>query len=539
MHHDRSRLSVGRGSSKNARAMRTADGDAVGPLPLPFEFFLNIWGASPAASDRAVRRSRKKRVRRDRRSLVAAPLIDISQVAHVVTTMTDFRNDYAPLPMQLTNLWDDPSLERSDTEPDAIMSPIHSADGADTTSGEDDESSFASSMSAVFRPSPAAGELLQRGQPAHAVEVIYPTAADATEASGGAQLTKIKPAADPQVAAPRALKDGGVVFSTAFLEPMDWTWAVKFLLALHEPVRHALFVMDCFLEHCHAQYAQLEQQQQPLAAAAPVPALGRRRHGRSAPSAAATATALALETHVADFFTWFKTCFVEFLRCQHELKTNVLLPLVSLKVDAKREVLDRYREVFQLVEQMQQLERALCVTRGACSRSAWLRRLDVLRREIRTLHTALLAALALEDRVLQPALSNTFTEHTFFRYVMPRVFRSIRAKRVVVPWVVERSKIWGGDREHASMLSLLPFSAKLLYRKIWRPFFVSNVAVAMKKLLDVGDGASASASASASAFGNASAAGAASFSVDGTCANRRASPAAGGSERREEMCGIQ
>lgn len=505
------------------------------PPDAPFEFFLNIWASSPPASPPASVRGpsasagRKKRVRRDRRALVAAPLIDISQVAHVVTTMTDFRNDYAPLPMQVTNLWDDPALDLgtdpADTSAASIMSPIHSKSGrsdGDVSTSEEDASE-ASGVSAAFRPAPA------RLQPdGRAAQVVYPTA-DAGEASGasGAQLAKIKPAdaaaGAATGAAPRALKDGGVVFSAAFAEPLDWTWAVRFLLALHEPVRHALFVMDRFLDRCYVQYEQLEA----------APGVQRRRPGPGAVPKGVPAAA-ALEAHVADFFAWFKTCFVEFVRGQHELKTRVLLPLLSLKADAKRDVLDRYREAFQLVEQAQQLERALCVSRGACSRTAWLRRLDVLRREVRTLRASLLAALALEDRVLQPALSNTFTEHTFVRYVLPRVFRAVRAKRVLVPWVVERAKIWGGDREHASLLAMLPFSARLLYRKIWRPFFVSNVAVAMKRLLDAADDGGGSASASALSV---AALGASASVGCGRAASP--SPPAGGSERREERCGIQ
>ncbi|RLN63903.1 hypothetical protein BBJ29_004793 [Phytophthora kernoviae] len=155
---------------------------------------------------------------------------------------------------------------------------------------------------------------------------------------------------------------------------------------------------------------------------------------------------LALETHVTEFFVWFKTYFVEYLQCQHEVKATVLLPLLNLSASTKQQILGVYQDIAQMLTQIQQLERALC------------------------------------EATLHPAMSAAFTEHAFQSHIMPRVFRSIRSKRVVVPWIVERSKMWGGVAEQRTIQGMLPFSAKFLYRKIWRPYFMSNVAVAMKNL---------------------------------------------------------
>lgn len=448
--------------------------------PMAFEFFLNIWSVTPveraATTTDAARLRRqesgghhRRHSKRSARRAVSAPLIDISQVAHVVTTMTDFRNDYVPLPMQQTNLWDDPSLDvvavPVDTEPADIMSPIRSKPrtiGFQNVVIEEvddpSEASFesASSVSGLFRPPPAVPE------------VVLPKT--------NGRLAKVKPPTSA-VATPTALKHGGVVYSPVFRDPREWTWAAKLLLALHEPLRHSLHVMDRFLASAHASHTGLDQH----AGQAIRHSLAERRR-----TTASIAAATALEARVTTFFNWFKTHFVDFLTCQHSIKTGVLHPLVGLKVDIKHDILARYRDVFLQLEQIQQLERALCV-RGACGLSAWRRRLDVLRREVHQLHEALHETLELEDRSLHTALSNAFTEQTFVRYVMPRVFRSIRNKRVVVPWVVERAKMWGGLEEYERVQALLPFSARLLYRKIWRQYFLTNVQVAIKNLHDYGD----------------------------------------------------
>ena len=465
-------------------------------MTLSSEFYRNIWGPTDDEEAALRRRARSRRVgtspasvtsRRFKKRVVTGPLVDIAQVAHVVTTMSDFRADYGDdmKKLRLMNVWDDrslavpesPSLDKSlgmndksttgpstaDTEPEDIMSPIHSrADRITELSCEDsdaDVSSLGSSLVNKLRP----GQLKRATPP----EVVLPSTGKTSETRD--QVRKEKNLDNVPVPPPSS-HNGSVIFSAVFSEQKDWSWSAKFLLGIHEPIRHALFVMDRFLEQSQSQ---------------------------SKPEASHT---LALETHVAEFFLWFKTYFVEYLQCQHEVKASVLLPLLNLPASTKQQVLDVYQDISQMLAQIQQLERALCVS-GACNASSWLLRLQVLQTEIRQLNRTLHAALNMEEETLHPAMGAAFTERAFHSHIMPRVFRAIRAKRVVVPWIVERSKVWGGETEQLSIQGMLPFSAKFMYRKIWRPYFMSNVAVAMKNLNEfVGSTSSTSSTSTASTY---------------------------------------
>ncbi|CAH0489369.1 unnamed protein product [Peronospora farinosa] len=469
-------------------------------MTLSSEFYRNIWGPTDEEEAALRRRARSRRVdsspasvtsRRFKKRVATGPLVDIAQVAHVVTTVSDFRADYGEdmKKIRLMNVWDDRSLalgfepesstcldksvdiniktetgpSTAATEPEDIMSPIHSrADRITERSCEDSDaevSSFGSSLINKLRP----GQLKR----AYTPEIVLPST---VKKSGTRDNVRKEQNLDNVPVPPPSSHNGSVIFSAVFSEQKDWSWSAKFLLGIHEPIRHALFVMDRFLEQSQSQ---------------------------SKPEASHT---LALETHVAEFFLWFKTYFVEYLQCQHEVKASVLLPLLNLPASTKQQVLDVYLDISQMLAQIQQLERALCVS-GACHASSWLLRLQVLQTEIRQLNRTLHAALNMEEETLHPAMGAAFTERAFHSHIMPRVFRAIRAKRVVVPWIVERSKIWGGETEQLSIQGMLPFSAKFMYRKIWRPYFMNNVAVAMKNLNEfVGSSGSSSTTSTASTY---------------------------------------
>ncbi|KAG7394918.1 hypothetical protein PHYBOEH_004475 [Phytophthora boehmeriae] len=458
-------------------------------MALPCEFYRNIWGPTEEQDAALRRRAKSSRLgsspasmasRKYKKRVATGPLVDIAQVAHVVTTMSDFRADYGEdsSRVRLVNIWDDRSLalglepgseeseeeqeeeednrqsERgpstADTEPEEIMSPISRADRITELSCEDsddDLSSLASSMGTRHWP----GQLKRATTP----EIVFPSGKKNTTQNGRATTTNKPKRKELDMknlpVPPPSSQNGSVVFSAVFSEQRDWSWSARFLLGVHEPIRHALFVMDRFLEQSQTQ---------------------------SKPDMPNT---LALETHVTEFFAWFKTYFVEYLQCQHEVKATVLLPLLNLSASTKQQILGVYQDIAQMLTQIQQLERALCVS-GACSASSWLLRLQVLQTEIRQLNRTLHATLNMEEATLHPAMSAAFTERAFQSHIMPRVFRSIRSKRVVVPWIVERSKMWGGVAEQRTIQGMLPFSAKFMYRKIWRPYFMSNVAVAMKNL---------------------------------------------------------
>ncbi|OWZ24674.1 hypothetical protein PHMEG_000196 [Phytophthora megakarya] len=457
-------------------------------MALPCEFYRNIWGPTEEEDAALRRRARSSKFssspastksRRFKKRVATGPLVDIAQVAHVVTTVSDFRADYGEdsKKVRLVNIWDDRSLalglepevrsdsshsngseqgpSTADTEPEEMMSPIYSrADRITELSCEDSDDELSLPSSVVTRHP---GDLKRTKTP----EIIFPSLKKNQAKAERKELQSFKNLPVP----PPSSHNGSVIFSAVFSEQRDWSWSAKFLLGIHEPIRHALFVMDRFLEQSQSQ---------------------------SKPEASHT---LALETHVAEFFLWFKTYFVEYLLCQHEVKATVLLPLLNLQVSIKQEILEVYQDIKQMLQQIQQLERALCVS-GACSASSWLLRLQVLQTEIRQLNRTLHAALNVEETTLHPAMSAAFTERAFRSHIMPRVFRAIRAKRVVVPWIVERSKIWGGKTEQRTIQGMLPFSAKFMYRKIWRPYFMSNVAVAMKNLNEFVSSADSNSSAS-------------------------------------------
>lgn len=472
------------------------DPNKVHKMALPCEFYRNIWGPTEeedaalkkkARSSKFSRSPASVRSRKYKKRVATGPLVDIAQVAHVVTTMSDFKADYGEESKRarLVNIWDDRSLalgletesgsssssaesdmgpSTADTEPEEIMSPISRADRITELSCEDSDdelSSLASSVVTLHRP----GQLKRAKTP----EIIFPgTSKDAVDGRGaGGKPPRKELNMRSMPVPPPSSHNGSVIFSAVFSEQNEWSWSARFLLGIHEPIRHALFVMDRFLE-------QSQTQSKP-------------EHSNT----------VALETHVSEFFVWFKTYFVEYLRCQHDVKATVLLPLLNLPAVTKQQILDVYRNIAQMLTQIQQLERALCVS-GACSASSWLLRLQVLQTEIRQLNRTLHSTLNMEETTLHAAMSAAFTEHAFQTHIMPRVFRSIRAKRVVVPWIVERSKIWGGESEQRSIQGMLPFSAKFLYRKIWRPYFMSNVAVAMKNLNEFASNSTSSSIASSS-----------------------------------------
>lgn len=492
------------------------------------EFYANIWG------DEEHKQS-KKRGRRE--PDLKDPLIDIAQVAHVVTTVLKYKADYAPLlrAEDEFNLWTDKDcafltdeelqkIEEEEVNKD--LGTIDHEEGAAAAANIFEIRQRARSRSAGGAVSASVFGRSER--PRRISEVsdegsidmyasVPPTAAmlgrqattsarhsDPLESSledsdetadtvttGGMlfagdhrelqrsnaalvmrfdEEARIKALLAPSLDAavpPPSTRNGSKVFSVVFREELEWGWSAKFLLGLHEPIRHALFVMDRFLEQSY--------KVQEMA---------------------------ALETHVRQFFTWFKTYFVEYLKCQYTLKTTVLHPLIQLRCSTKLEIAKTYEEIFHFLAQIQTQERALCSTAGVNDPSTWLARLEALQQFIRKLHLTLKGVLNLEEKTLHPALSTAFTETTFHKYVMPRVFKSIKAKRVVVPWILERSKVWGGEAEQQSIQSMLPFSARFMYKKIWLPYFTSNVAGVMKNLNEFVDNSSALIPAAGSAEGS-------------------------------------
>ncbi|KAJ0404524.1 hypothetical protein P43SY_001624 [Pythium insidiosum] len=284
------------------------------------------------------------------------------------------------------------------------------------------------------------GELRRTSSP----EVVLPVDPDVTKPAS--KTFAIPPTVDTAVPPPSNM-NGSVIFSSVFTEKHEWSWSIRFLLAVHEPIRHALFVTDRFLEQSHRQ-EQVE----------------------------------TLERLTQEFFRWFKSHFIEYLKCQHEIKVKVLHPVIKISVSTTAEIMRSYEGIYGTMDEILQQEASLLRKNRRLDRSAWLLRLDSLQKAIRRLNFMLHSVLNLEETSLHPAMSAAFDERTFQTHVLPRLFRGIKAKKVIVPWIVERSKVWGGEEEQKSFKGMLPFSARFMYKKIWRPYFMSNVAVAMKNL---------------------------------------------------------
>lgn len=221
-------------------------------------------------------------------------------------------------------------------------------------------------------------------------------------------------------------------------------WHARFLLGLHEPIRHALYVIDRFLDR-----------------------------SQDVPN--------AMSWDVKEFFEWFRCYFFEFLKCQSNVKSNVLQPLVQLNYAARYEVAACYVEIFDAVDTVLKQEDQLLLS-AASARNVWQERVRSLQESIRCLHLLLFNALSIEEKMYNDALSVAFTEQSFKRYVYPRALKSMRPKRVVLPWIIERAKVWGGENEAHEIRTQLSFTARFLYDRVWHPFFVANVASAMKHL---------------------------------------------------------
>ncbi|KAH7479166.1 uncharacterized protein KRP23_5964 [Phytophthora ramorum] len=377
-------------------------------------FYSNIW--SPPESTRDVRVSKK-----------TTQLVDISQVAHVLTTI-DYKSGYeVPSDTAFFNIW--ASIESiQNTKNAAMMSKTQqSASNMSTPisehSSEECSSVATSSSQLSLGPLRMDASALRR------------------ELSGD-DFTMVMSA---PVSAPQR-KGENVVFSTVLThkDEVDMSWNSQFLLGLHEPVRHALFVIDRFLER-----------------------------SRSLKS--------PMNWNVGAFFIWFKMHFVEFVRNQHDVKTKVLLPHVVIKFVEKRDIVALYQAIFTLVDVIVEQEDGLLLS-AVSSADSWQARLGLLQDDIRRLNHLLFNVLALEEEAFKPAIELAFSEKAFQRYVMPRIFRATKPKRVMVPWIVERSRVWGGTKVAKAYKDDLSFTARFLYDHVWHPYFEANIASAMKHL---------------------------------------------------------
>ena len=396
-------------------------------------FYSNIW--SPPETRRDVSAARKSQ-----------QLVDISQVAHVLTSL-DYKSGYEePGPTEVFNIWG-PLDAQQEVEPIALLSkPQHTIRNA--SARIPDHSTADSSAAVTFSSTLSLGPL----------KVELNTLPRVLSSDSFASVKNV-PVSAPYQRGPN------VVFSNVLTRngAVDMSWSSQFLLGLHEPVRHALFVIDRFLE--------------------------RSRDWKS-----------PMNWNVREFFSWFKLHFVEFVRNQRDVKTTVLLPLVVIKFGAKRDIFALYEDVFALMDVVVAHEDGLLLS-AAASAGSWTACLGLLQDDIRRLNHLLLNVLTREEESFKPAIELAFSERAFQRYVMPRIFRAMRPKRVMVPWIVERSRVWGDNKVAKAYKDELSLTARFLYEHVWHPYFKHNIASAMKHLDNDVEGLAAAKGSDESCFG--------------------------------------
>uniref|UniRef100_M4B753 Uncharacterized protein n=1 Tax=Hyaloperonospora arabidopsidis (strain Emoy2) TaxID=559515 RepID=M4B753_HYAAE len=415
---------------KKIRSEMESTGERVKKLkPLPSDetvFYSNIW--SPPETRRDVSAAKKSK-----------QLVDISQVAHVLTSL-DYKSGYEkPEDADLFNIWAPLDSQQNVQRAAQLSKTQHTISNVSARISErsSDESPAVVTPSSVLSLGPLRMDVNTLRRPL---------------SSNGVASMKHDPVSAPY------RKGANVVFSSVLTSngTVDMSWNSQFLLGLHEPVRHALFVIDRFLE--------------------------RSRDWKS-----------PTNWNVREFFSWFKLHFVEFVRNQRDVKTTVLLPLVVIMFMEKRDIFALYEAIFALVDVVIAQEDGLLLS-AASSAESWIACLSLLQDDIRRLNHLLLNVLAREEEAFKPAIELAFSEKAFRRYVMPRIFRAIRPKRVMVPWIVERSRVWGDNKVANAYKDDLSFTARFLYEHVWHPYFENNIASAMKHLGNDLDGVAAKAS---------------------------------------------
>lgn len=380
------------------------------------DFYLNIWSLPKSARDVLAAKKTKR-------------LVDISQVAYVLTT-SDYKSDYGGhANIDSFNIW--ASLEsQQNTIAARTIATSTRQQSASNLSGPISEHSSenGSSMDSL-------SSMLSLGPLKMDVDTLR-------KAFSSDNLLKVM---STPVSAPERNGDA-VLFSKVLTrhEKVDLSWSSQFLLGLHEPIRHALYVIDRFLERSRASKSPKRW-------------------------------------NVREFFKWFRLHFVEFVRNQNDVKATVLLPFVVLKCVVKRDTIALYQAAFALMDVIIAQEDDLMFSAASCVDS-WHTRLGMLQDDIRRLNYLLSNVLALEEEAFKPAIELAFSEKAFQQYVMPRILRVTKPKRVIVPWIVERSRVWGGTKVAQAYKDDLSFTARFLYDHVWHPYFKTHIASAMKHM---------------------------------------------------------
>ncbi|CCI39305.1 unnamed protein product [Albugo candida] len=252
--------------------------------------------------------------------------------------------------------------------------------------------------------------------------------------------------------------DGSVlVFSPVFSIQAVYalSWSAKFLLGIHEPLRHAVFVIDSFVKHLPTELDanQLE---------------------KHLPS---------IQQLVHEIISFFRSAFSTFMKAQHHSKSAILFPLLpQLRSTMKENIKQMYGTLDAQYLRMEAQYNVLTSMPKRNNWTLWILELELFRRNFYELGTTLQGVLNTEERQLEPAMRQAFTKSTFQAYVLPRLLKSFKSKFIVLVWIIERSKVWGGTSEQAEWISLMPHTVKFFYRKLCRNTYTHHIDVITNKV---------------------------------------------------------
>nr|CCA15487.1 conserved hypothetical protein [Albugo laibachii Nc14] len=242
-------------------------------------------------------------------------------------------------------------------------------------------------------------------------------------------------------------KSSGTAVSSGLSDIESQQWNGKFLLGLHEPMRHSIFIMNS-LVNCLV--------------------------NSTSPPAKALFT----------FFRWYRKYVMVYIKCQYRVKTKLLFPFLRLRYNEKLRITESYADIIALMEKILEGKNSLCVNpkylNDETRKSVFLTRIQ---EDTQTLGAMLNQTLNAEEKLFHPALSRTFTEDEFVKYMMPRIFQSIRPKRAMIPWIIECSKLWDQQRGTFAYKNALSFVDRTLYRLFWYRHWRKNVLVPMQSMV--------------------------------------------------------
>nr|CCA15468.1 conserved hypothetical protein [Albugo laibachii Nc14] len=357
--------------------------------------------------------------------------IDISQIAYIHSKQPDFRTQYSSpetISESLTdeNFWATPSDDELTEEEDFV--PSNSSESALTAK-------LLSIHNEMNDPSPT----LRKTQSLPSSE----------------QKTPCFPIQPPVES--RNSEGSVLLFSPVFSIQAFYalSWSAKFLLGIHEPLRHAIYVIDSFFKHLPVEME-----------------------------------AVCLDKHlpnmyhcVQEIISFFRSAFSSFMKSQQHCKCAILLPLLpQLRSTLKKTLKQLYDTMGAQYVRMEAQYSVLGMSLKRNNWTCWLLELARFRSNFYELGTTLQGVLNMEERQLEPAMRQAFTKSTFQAYVLPRLLKSFKSKCIVLVWMIERSKVWGGKSEQSEWVSLMPHTVKFFYRKLCRNTYTHQVEVIFSTL---------------------------------------------------------